>query len=392
MLTNPVELLEQLIAIPSVNPACGVFRPEICGETRLTEFLERTLRQFRLETMRQPIEPGRDNLLAKLPAGPDAKPGTVLLLEAHQDTVSIEGMTVDPFIPTVRDGRVFGRGACDVKGGLAAVLAAVARLAQERPPNMPAIVVACTVNEEAGFSGAQGLAEGLRGPLASFLPGMPTACIVAEPTELVPVVAHRGVVRWRSHTTGRAAHSSEPSHGDNAIYKMARLVTALQTYAEVTLPQSHPDPFCGGATLSVGTIQGGSGVNTVPDSATIEIDHRTLPQEDPRNACRKVQAFLANRSDLPFEVRHDPPHLCVGGLNSQDNGDLAAQLIAAGAAGPPVGVAYSTNATAYAAVGIPTLVFGPGSIAQAHTADEWIAIEQLHAAVEILVRLGGGAT
>lgn len=387
MTTNPVELLQQLIVIPSVNPSCGVTNPEICGESRLTAFLERTLRQFGLETLRQPIEPGRDNLLARLPAGPEANPGSILLLEAHQDTVSVEGMSVDPFVPTVRDGRVYGRGACDVKGGLAAILAAVARLAQLRPRNMPAIIVACTVNEEAGFSGAQGLAEGLRGPLSSFLPGMPTACIVAEPTELVPVVAHRGVVRWRCHTTGRAAHSSEPSHGDNAIYKMARLVTALQSYAEVTLPQSPPDPFCGGATLSVGTIQGGTGVNTVPDSATIEIDHRTLPQEDSLDAWRNVQEYLVNRSDLQFAVRHDPPHLCVGGLTSEHNGDLASRLMSAGATGPPIGVAYSTNATAYTAVGIPTLVFGPGSIAQAHTADEWIAIEQLQAAVEILVRM-----
>ena len=389
MPANPIELLQHLIAIPSVNPACGENNPDICGESRFTDFLERTLRHFGLDTRRQTIEPGRDNLFAKLPAGPNASPGHVLLLEAHQDTVSVEGMTIDPFVSTVRDGRVYGRGACDVKGGLAAVLAAVTRLAQERPATMPAIVVACTVNEEAGFSGAQGVAEGLRGPLASFLPGMPTACIVTEPTELVPVVAHRGVVRWRSHTSGRAAHSSEPSHGDNAIYKMARLVMALQSYAEVTLPQSPSDPFCGGATLSVGTIQGGTGVNTVPDSATIEIDHRPLPHEDPLQACRNVQAFLANRSDLPFEVRHDPPHLCVGGLNSEYNGELAARLMAAGAAGPPVGVAYSTNATAYAAVGIPTLVFGPGSIAQAHTADEWIAIEQLQAAVEILLRVCG---
>jgi acetylornithine deacetylase len=255
---------------------------------------------------------------------------------------------------------------------------------------MPAIVVACTVNEEAGFSGALGLADGIARSLASFLPGRPTACIVTEPTELTPVVAHKGVVRWRCHTTGKAAHSSEPARGDNAIYKMAQVVTALEHYVDVTLGQSPADPFCGGATLSVGTIHGGTGVNTVPDSATIDIDFRTLPAEDPQQAWRDVQAFLRARSELSFPVTHDPPHLEVAGLAAEKNGPLAARLIAAGAVAPPIGVAFSTNATAYAAAGIPTVVFGPGSIQQAHTADEWIAVEQLEAAVEILLRLAGG--
>ena len=383
---DPIILLQQLIAIPSVNPACGDGDPSVSSEGRLTDFIKQILEGIGLRTLRQPIEPGRDNLLAWLPAGPDADRHEVLMLEAHQDTVSAEGMTIDPFRAAVRNGRVYGRGACDVKGGLAAMIAAVSRLSQQRPPRMPAIIVACTVNEEAGFSGAQGLADGLRGALVSMLPGPPIACIVFEPTDLAPVVAHRGVVRWRCHTAGRAVHSSEPQLGDNAIYKMARIVTALQIYAEVTLQQSPADPFCGGPTLSVGTIHGGTGVNTVPDSATIEIDHRTLPCDDPQQAWSNVQSYLAAQIRPHVDARHDPPHLAVPGLTAEYNAPLATRLIAAGATGPPVGVAYSTNATAYAAAGIPTLVFGPGSIQQAHTADEWIAVEQLQAAVEILVR------
>jgi len=386
MLTDPLEVLGRLIAIPSVNPACGG-PAAYQGEARLTDFVEQMLREIGLKTVRQPIEPQRENLLALLPSKPAASRKEVLLLEAHLDTVSAEGMTIDPFAAEVRNGRVYGRGACDVKGGLAAMVASVARLAAERPPAMPDIVIACTVNEEAGFSGAQGLAAGLRGELASFLPSLPTACIVTEPTDLRPVVGHKGVVRWRCHTTGQAAHSSEPARGENAIYRMARVVTALESYANETLARMPTDPFCGGATLSVGTITGGTGVNTVPDQATIDIDLRTLPSEDPLDACRAVQSFLAARPELNFEIQHDPPHLCVGGLASEQNQSLAQQLIAAGATGPPLGVAYSTNATAYAAVGIPTVVFGPGSITQAHTADEWIAIEELNAAVEILIRL-----
>jgi acetylornithine deacetylase len=252
---------------------------------------------------------------------------------------------------------------------------------------MPAVVVACTVNEEAGFSGAEGLARGLSGELASFLPGIPTACIVTEPTNLAPVVAHKGVVRWRCHTAGRAAHSSDPEAGENAIYKMARVVSALESYVATTLRQAPADPHCGGPTLSVGTFHGGTGVNTVPQFATIDIDLRLLPSDDPQRAWLAVQDFLVARPELNFPIRHDPPHLAVAGVTSEHNGPLAARLMAAGGSGPPIGVAYSTNATAYAAAGIPTVVFGPGSIAQAHTADEWIAVEQLNAAVEILYRL-----
>lgn len=388
MPADPLEILRQLISIPSVNPACG--GPQgLHGEARLTDFLEHYLSGLGLRTLRQPIEPRRDNLLALLPAGPSAASKQLLLLEAHQDTVSTEGMTVAPFAAEVRGGKMYGRGACDVKGGLAVFLAAVARLTAAPPPSMPALVLACTVNEEAGFSGAQGLAAGFHGELVSFLPAAPTACIVAEPTDLRPVVAHKGVVRWRCHTTGRAAHSSEPQRGENAIYRMARVVRALENYANDTLLRLPPDPFCGGATLSVGTIAGGSGVNTVPDHATIEIDLRTLPGDDPLDAWREAQSYLASCPELNFPVQHDAPHLSVAGLASDGNQSLAARLIAAGATGPPLGVAYSTNATAYAAVGIPTVVFGPGSITQAHTADEWVAIEELQAAVEILIRLVG---
>ncbi|MCE9547679.1 MAG: M20 family metallopeptidase, partial [Planctomycetia bacterium] len=332
--------------------------------------------------------PGRDNILAVLPAGPAAPPGPPLMWEAHQDTVPVDGMVIDPFRAEIRDGRVYGRGACDVKGGMAAMLTAVARLAAERPTRMPAIVVACTVDEENGFTGAEALVRGIGSELAPLLPGPPSACIVLEPTLLEVVVAHRGVVRWRCSTTGRAAHSADPSRGDNAIYKMAHVVVALEKYLRDVLPGLAHHPLCGRPTMSVGTIAGGSGVNIVPDQAMIEIDRRLIPGESPNDAIRHIEDYLLAQGAPP--THHGAPFLCDTGLSDGPNGPLAARLIAAGAVGRPIGVPYSTNASAYAAAGIPTVVFGPGSIQQAHTVDEWIAVEQLAAAVEVFMRLGRG--
>src|SRR5207249_11663727 len=122
------------------------------------------------------------------------------LFEAHQDTVPVDGMTIPPWTPDVRDGRIYGRGSTDIKGGMAAMLAALSRLAIERPPNMPTIVLACTVNEEHGFTGATHLTKLWTGGGSKLMPRAPDAAVVAEPTLLNVVVAHKGVVRWRCHT------------------------------------------------------------------------------------------------------------------------------------------------------------------------------------------------
>jgi acetylornithine deacetylase len=390
MLPNVVQTLGDLIAIPSVNPmGHPVTGPEYL-EYRVTDYLESFFRQLGVNYQRQTVEPKRDNIIARLDGAATAEAGApILLFDAHQDTVPVTGMTIEPWTPVVRDGRIYGRGACDIKGGLAAMLVAFARLAAEPAKRRSTIILSATVNEEHGFSGATALTKLWEQP-NSIIPRRPAAAIIAEPTELNVVVAHKGVVRWRMHGLGRAAHSSDPHAGDNAIYRLAPALTALERYAQDVAPKLGRHPLCGQPTLSVGTIQGGLSVNTVPARATIEIDRRLLPGENPRAAYDHVLGYLAENLAQPGSIQHDRPYMQTTGLSDRDNRALGEQLVRTARSvvdgSAMVGVPYGTNAAATSAAGVPSVVFGPGSIAQAHTADEWLALDQLELASEVYYR------
>jgi acetylornithine deacetylase len=357
----------------------------------MSRFLEKQLRNLGLPVELQEVEPGRHNVITRLDGViPPNSGGRIVLIDVHQDTVGGEGMA-DPFEPRVENGRVYGRGACDVKGSLAVVLSVLARLAENPPPHMPTVILGCTVNEENGFTGANCLARSLKTGDCSLLARLPDAAIVCEPTALDVVVAHKGVVRWRCHTTGRAAHSSRPDLGENAIYRMGQVLQALQRYSEALVTEGEHHPRLGTGTMNVGTIAGGAGVNTVPDRCCIEIDRRLLPGEDPAEAQAELQEYVASEVDADNVPRHDEPFLFAPALSDKLNGPLADHLVeVAGRCGVPArqtAVAYATDAWAIAEAGIPTVVFGPGSIEQAHTVDEWIAVEQLHLAAAIFDEL-----
>ncbi|MHB8902769.1 MAG: M20 family metallopeptidase [Thermoguttaceae bacterium] len=380
------DLLKQLVAIPSQNP---MGRPETgpgFGESALTDHLQSIFQRLRLPFLRQPVHPGRDNILARLD-GDQGQP--TVLFEAHQDTVPGEGMTIDPWCPLEKDGKIYGRGSCDVKGGMAAMLAVLARLRLQRPAKCPTVVLACSVNEEHGFSGVEALAPLLAGGLTELLPEKPLAAIVAEPTELQTVIAHKGAVRWCLHTRGQAAHSSAPDTGSSAIYRMARVLHALENYHRQVLPTLGSHPLCGPATLSVGVIRGGLSVNTVPDSCSIEIDRRLMPHETPLEAGQHLVRFLADTVG-PDACHIEPPFMTAIPLPETANQLLAQQLGDAvrhlTGQSRSIGVPYATDAPYIARLGIPTVVFGPGALDQAHTRDEWIAVDQLEMAVDVLCR------
>ncbi len=370
---DPSRLLAELVKRPSVNPMGQAIQRREFGESAVTDYLEDCFRALKVDYTRQAVLGDRANIVARYQA---ATPRRTLLFEVHQDTVPVDGMR-NPFTPQIEDGRLHGRGACDVKGGMAAILTMLARTVDTRPAHTD-VIVACTVDEEHLGLGVQHLVKsGLRAD----------AAIVAEPTNLDIVNCHKGLVRWRTSTAGRACHSSEPEQGINAIHRMAAVLIAIEQYAE-WLRTSPADPVLGPATVNVGRITGGSSVNTVPDWCTVEIDRRLLPGEDGERAQREMQAYICQT--VPFEVSMDKPWTVLPALASDRSEPLVEQLrpiISAVKGSTHVrGVAFGTDASTIAAAGIPSIVFGPGDIAQAHTSDEWIALEQVEKAAEILYR------
>jgi acetylornithine deacetylase len=407
MTLDPVELLRQLIQIPSINPMGRDISGPQFGEQRFTDFLQAQCERLGLPWLRQRVHPGRDNLLALVRGRPAPNEGGELLLwEVHQDTVPVEGMTIEPFGGNVRDGRVYGRGACDVKGGMATMLAAIARLvsAEQSATKSPTIVLAFTVNEENGYTGARALRQlwSDRGSAAEVVGGTTTpremfpvpleSAIVVEPTNFQVVVAHQGIVRWRCRTIGHAAHTSRPEYGVNAIYGMAQIVQAIQQY-HVELQQSaRSHPLCGSPTACVSTIHGGVGVNTVPECAMIEIERRLGPKEQPADAYRELIEYIAANANVgQCRVEYEPPFLESCGLDDKANRAFGERLVRLVRENhftcEVVGVPYGTDAPAISNEGVPTVVFGPGSIDQAHTADEFIMIEELELGADIFYQI-----
>jgi acetylornithine deacetylase len=379
-MTETTRLLKDLVAIPSVNPMGRDLQGPEIYEHRVSVYLEEFFRRLGVRHERHAVAPLRENIVAYFESPTSAK--KTILFVAHQDTVPTDNMTIDPFAARIEGSRLYGRGACDIKCGMAAMLAAFARLTREKPASAANLILACTVDEEHTFLGVQQLIQsGLRA----------TYAIVAEPTCLNIVRAHKGAVRWHLTTPGQACHSSSPEKGVNAIYRMGRLLQVIECYAQ-ELRSGRPDPYLGPPSLSVGRIQGGTSVNTVPDRCGIEIDRRLIPGEDAAEVLNHLAEFVKSKGiDFPFEFSH--PWTALHPLDWEGpkaKSELVARL---GEAIDQVrgrhevmAVPYGTEAAPLAAAGIPAVVFGPGDIAQAHTCDEWVRLEQVEEASDILYR------
>jgi len=369
-------LLSDLVAIPSVNPMGRPLSGPGFLEVGMSDYLERWFQELGVPCERQTVAPGRDNLLARYEA-PDAR--RTLLFDAHQDTVPTDGMTIPPFVPVIVSGRLHGRGSCDIKGGMAAMLVAFARLVRERPRGSASVVMDCTVDEEFTHTGST---------LLAATPHGADLAIVAEPTRLDLVNCHRGAVRWKIRARGVACHSATPHLGVNAIYRMAPVIAALAEHAE-ELARAVPHPVLGPPSLSVGRIEGGVSVNVVPDWCEIEVDRRLIPGENARESIARVERFLRDRLGGLEDLEFLPPWGVMPALAPDDMGsidwvgDVGRAVASATGRTPRVtGVPYGTDAGPLSASGLPCLVFGPGDIAQAHTKDEWVELDQVRAATD----------
>lgn len=362
------ELLAQMIAHHTVNPFFG---GEIGGEAALIAHLEKLARAWGLRTRRCPVPGGGENLLILCEVSPAAR---WLMFESHLDTVSVAGMTVDPFNVKIEGGRIYGRGTCDTKGSGAAMFWALQDYARSthRPHNVAMVFAA---DEEARMTGAQAFAAG---ELKEFLPKL-DGVIVGEPTMVQPVTASNGVIRWKTTTRGVAVHSSVPSKGKSAISAMLKVMDALESRYVPTVTRSHP--MTGRAAMSVNVIRGGSQVNIIPDRCEIECDRRTVPGETAAQVLAERDAVLQGQA-----VEHSDLYV-VPAMGDELSQKLLARLqpvLAAhglGTAGQ--GAPYVTDASHYAAAGAPSIVLGPGHFAQAHTKDEWVAQEQLALATKV---------
>ncbi|WP_422930569.1 M20 family metallopeptidase [Singulisphaera sp. PoT] len=379
-----IRLLSDLVAIPSVNPMGRPLSGPGVLEAGMSDYLENWFRDLGVSVERQTAAPGRDNLIARYEA-PHSR--TTILFDAHQDTVPTDGMTIPPFEPEIRDGKLYGRGSCDVKGGMSAMLTAFARLVKERPIDSASVIMACTVDEEFTHVGSSRLAKSSHGA---------DLAIVAEPTKLDLVDRHKGAVRWKIKTNGVACHSSTPQLGVNAIYKMGPVLSALSEYAS-RLHASKPDPVLGSPTLSVGRIEGGVSVNVVPDWCAVEIDRRLIPGEEANWARDDVAKFLQDRLGSLEGIDFLPPWVRMPPLSPRDSRATEWVEPIRHAVGKAIGhvpsvggVPYGTDGGPLGEDGLPCFVFGPGDIAQAHTKDEWIEIEQVKMAAEAYYAMACG--
>ena len=366
---DPVGLAQAMVRIPSVNPTLA---PGGAGEGRLAEACHGWLEGWGLDTRTVEVAPGRFNVVATLEGA-----GPTLLLNGHLDTVGVEGMTVDPFSGDLLHGRITGRGSCDMKGGVASLLAAASRLARGGP--RPGLVVALTADEEHASLGMDTLVRsGVRADLA----------VVCEPTCLAVMPAHKGFVWVKAAFEGKAAHGSRPELGVDAIRHAGLFLAALEPFArELSGRDAHP--LLRHGSFHAGTIRGGTAESVYPDSCELLLERRTLPGESTAQVMSEFRSVLEDLGRAEPDLRAtlvmtlDRPGTEVP-LDSRLVQGLLDASRAHGADARVEGMTAWVDAAFLNEAGIPAVCFGPGDIAQAHTADEWIDAAEIEACADIL--------
>src|SRR4051812_17343854 len=368
MRIDPIELSRELISFNTINPPGN--------ELSCILHLERILAAAGLETSLQQFAPGRANLIARVGAVGSKLP---LCFTGHVDTVPLgnASWSVDAFAGQIIDGKMYGRGASDMKCGVAAFVAAIGNMANELE-GTSGVVLVITGGEEIGCEGAFHLAR------AGIL-GRAGAIVVAEPTSNAALVGHKGALWLRLSIKGVTAHGSMPHLGVNAAYKAARVITALETFQFNVAPH----PYLGSPTLNVGTVHSGLNVNSVPDRAEIGIDIRSIPGLDHSRIEEHLKAELGDDILLV-------PTVDVGAVWTdpsspwiEDVYEIVRDVTGEDAGSEPLTAPYFTDASALTPAfgNPPTIILGPGDAAKAHQTDEYCFVQRIRDAADIYSKL-----
>ena len=373
-LGDPVALTQAMVSIPSVNP--GLERAG-AGEEGMARQAGAWLRGWGFETDLIEVAPGRWNVVGRWGEG-----GKCLILNGHLDTVGVTDMEIPPYSGDLRDGKVWGRGACDMKGGLAIILATAAALS--RNTTVGQLVVALTADEEHASIGMQTFAKALDGA---------DAAVVCEPTSLAVMPAHKGFLWVDADFRGRAAHGSRPEEGVDAIRHAGHFLAALEGL-EARILQGVPHPLLGFPSFHAGTIEGGSAPSVYPASCNLVMERRTLPGEDPGTVLAEFQKVMDQVvAEVPGVDVTLKPGLFRPGTEVEVDSPLVQGLLGAiereGKEPAVEAMTAWVDAAFLNEAGIPAVCFGPGSIAQAHAATEWVAVDELRDGARILTRFAG---
>lgn len=370
---DALALARALIACDSRNPA---FAPDAPGEGAAAQFLADVLQEWGFKVDVFESAPGRPNVLARIGGGHG---GRSLILNGHLDTVGVTGMTHDPYSALEHDGKLYGRGSCDMKAGVAAMCAAAVRAAATGLGGE--VIIAAVADEEWASIGTRSLLEaGVRAH----------AAIVTEPTRLAICPAHRGFSWADVRVEGRAAHGSRYDIGIDAVTQAALLLAELDRYQQDVLP-GITHPLLGRASFHAGPIQSDGTLSSYPAWCTVGLERRTLPGEDGAYFVREIEAAIARVAARSPQFRatvtpglvqqpNDVPtdHVLVAGLS--------AAATASGHPAPIEGLSCWTDAALFTAAGIPAICYGPGDIGLAHAAEEYVPIVEIATATDVLTR------
>jgi len=354
--------LSRLVQIPSVTPVQAGPRAGTPGEQAIADQLTAWFTALGGHVTTDLVAPGRPNVYAIWPGRSDRW----VAVDIHVDTVGVEQMTSDPFDGRTEDGRVWGRGAVDTKATLGVILALLEELHTARAQPMPNLLIGATVDEEFGATGAPAFAAWL-----ARQPFTVDELVVAEPTGCTPVYGHRGVARFELTFHGVPAHSSQPDQGRNAIVAAAQTVLAYA--AEHRRLQTLPPAGVGRASLTSTVIHGGVGINVVPDRCSLLVDRRVVDGEDAAAVIDELYALAQQSADLPVSITR------LRTINAflQPPASPFIQHMQTWSGQSPTVAPYGTNAWAYLGLPCAKVVLGPGSIDQAHGAEEWVELSEL---------------